>query len=98
MINSHSLELGDFEAAATAAADRPLADLYAETGLPTGPSRWMLAVGDVHLPLRLFVAIALKIRDLQNTSPTTTEARRLAEAAGLRPYDGHLAESPLRTG
>ena len=98
MINSHSLSLGDFEAAAKVAAGRSLADLYVETGLPAGPSRWMLAVGEVHLPLRLFVAIALKIKRLESSAPTSEEARLLAETAGLKPYDGHLAESPLRTG
>lgn len=98
MINSQNIGRADFEAAATRARGRSLAELQAEAGLPAGPSRWMLAVGDVRLPLRLFAALALQIRGLKRAIPTTEEARELAQSAGLVPYDGHLAESPLRTG
>ncbi|WP_119168741.1 hypothetical protein [Algihabitans albus] len=98
MINSHNLERADFEAAAAAAAGRSTTDLLAETGLPAGPSRWMLAVGELRLPLRVFVALALQIKGLEGAAPTTAEARMLALDAGLTPYDGHLAEAPLRTG
>lgn len=98
MKNSQKAERADFEAAAVHAEGRSLADLQAETGLPAGPSRWMLAVGNVRLPLRLFAALALQIRGLKTSAPSTEEARALARDAGLTPYDGHLAESPLRTG
>lgn len=91
------LTLQDFQAAAAAARRRSLDQLFAEAELPAGPQRWMLTVEGVRLPLRLFVALALRRRGSAGR-PGTPEARRLAAGAGLTPYDGHLAESPLRTG
>ncbi len=98
MRKSQYLSAADFEAAARAAAGRTSAELYAESGLAPGPARWMLAVGEVHLPLRLFAALALRHKGLAEPRPTTAEARELAQAAGLTAYDGHRAEGPLRTG
>jgi hypothetical protein len=87
----------DFAAAAARAEGRDLDALYAEAGLSPGPARWMLSVGTTRLPLRLFAALALRQAG-SDANPGTEEARKLAETAGLRPYDGHLAEGPLRTG
>lgn len=98
MKNSQTLTKPDFEAAAEAAAGRDLSALYADVGMAAGPNRWMLAVGEVRLPLRLFVALALRIKGFEGERPGTDAAFALAEGAGLQPYDGHLAEGPLRTG
>jgi hypothetical protein len=97
MTDLPALTHADFAAAAARAGTRPTAELFAEAGMPAGPQRWMLQVGGVRLPLRLFVALALRQRG-SAARPGTAEATALAEAAGLEPYDGHLAESPLRTG
>jgi hypothetical protein len=98
MKNSRNLSRADYEAAAAAAEGRAADELYAETGLAAGPNRWMLAVGEVRLPLRLFTALAFSLKGLEGVRPGTEEAFALAEEAGLAPYDGHLAEGPLRTG
>jgi hypothetical protein len=95
------LAVEDFRRAATAARGETLNALYEAAGITPGPTRERLCVEGLELPLRLFVALALRQRhgpDFPTRALTLRQARDLVRDLGLASADSYAAGWPIRTG